>query len=405
MADRRLAKALGLSSHDRSSFAQRPVRVCFVVENLIAAGTELWILRLIERLDRSLVQPLLCLTDGGSDASREMEPVDCPVLRLQLPSLKTLRLPSAMRQLKQFLKQHGVDIVQVHHADPTYLAVPVARWCGVPTIVQTKYDVGYWLQGTDLVLHRWLRRWIDMTVANCEACREAAIQQEGAPPKEVIVVDNGIPTEELSGLPLLTEASLQGTELRVGMLANLRPVKDPQNLLQAAITLAPELQQLSFHFAGHGELQAPMQQVIREHRLNQRVFVHGHVKDTVTFLNSLQIFVLCSKSEGLPHALLEAMAAGRAVIATEVGGNRELIQHDVNGLLVPSGDSQALAQAIRSLVNDPGRAVRFGAAARDTVAERFSLDAMTHRFESFYKQLYQQRSPDRPGRLATRTVA
>ena len=89
---------------------ERSVRVCFVIENLIPAGTELWLLRLIERLDRTRVQPLLCIVDGQMESSRRLEPGDCPTLRLGLSNLKSIRTLPAASRFYRFLRQHRVDV-------------------------------------------------------------------------------------------------------------------------------------------------------------------------------------------------------------------------------------------------------------------------------------------------------
>jgi glycosyltransferase involved in cell wall biosynthesis len=379
------------------------VRVCFVIENLLPAGTERWIVHLIERLDRRRVAPLLCLTDGRGEASRRLEPPDCPVLRLSLPNLKTVHTLAAARAFYRFLRDQHVDVVQVHHADPSYFGVPVARAAGVPVVVQTKYDTGYWLTGFDLWMHRRLRRWIDVTLANCQACRAAAIAQERAPPEGVLVIDNGIELRRLSAIPPLARDAWQ-SPLRVGMAANLRPIKDPHNLLVAAERLMGHSQPLTFHLAGDGPLRASLQREIERRGLGDRVVLHGHVADMPRFLQSLQMFVLCSRSEGLPHALLEAMAAGRAVVATAVGGNCELIEDGVSGLLVPPGDPAALAGAIARLAGDPALAVRLGAAARRSVADRFDLAAMAARFADFYQSAVRSAADKRLRRAAVRSM-
>ena len=108
--------------------------MCFVIENLLPAGTELWVVRLIERLDRRYVTPLLCLVDGRSAESRRLEPANCEILRLGLPQLKTPRAHDGRADASTaFCGSHRVDVVQVHHADPSYLGVPVARLAGVPS--------------------------------------------------------------------------------------------------------------------------------------------------------------------------------------------------------------------------------------------------------------------------------
>src|SRR5690606_5856383 len=144
-----------------------------------------------------------------------------------------------------------VDVVQVHHADPTYLGVPVARAARVPVIVQTKYDIGYWLTPFDLWMHRRLRRWVDVTLANCQACRDAAVMQERAPRDAVMVMDNGIDLSRLCAIPPLAVEAWQ-VPVRIGMAAHLRPIKDPQTLLAAAERLVARSYPVSFHLAGEG---------------------------------------------------------------------------------------------------------------------------------------------------------
>ena len=362
------------------------MRVCFVIENLIPAGTELWITRLIRQVNRQRVEPSLCILDGRSAQSRQLEPTDCPVLRLGLARLTTPRALGAARRFLQFLSAQAVDVVQVHHADPTYFAVPLARMARVPRIVQTKYDIGYWLRGTDLWMHRRLRRWIDVTIANCQACRAASIAQEGSPPDGVVVVDNGIPLDELLAIAPLQAADWPNS-VQIGMVANLRPVKDPATFVRAAQRVSQQCPAVTFHMAGQGPMHDELQQLAAQLDLGDRLTLHGHVADTAGFLARTAIVVLCSRSEGLPHALLEAMAAGRAVVATRVGGNAEVIEHGVSGLLVPPQDPPALAEAMLRLLRDPALAIRLGQAARRQVSQRFSLQAMTERFESFYETL------------------
>lgn len=377
-----------------SGQCNRPLRVCFVIENLIPAGTELWILRLIERLDRARVQPLLCVIDGNSRSSKQLEPSDCPTIRLGLSSLRTVNAFSAASRFYRFLRHHHVDVVQVHHADPAYLGVPVARLARVPKVLQTKYDVGYWLKGADLWMHRFLRRWVDETIANCEACRQASIAQEWSPEEKVQVLDNGIELDRLTRIPPIQFEDRQ--HVRVGMLANLRPVKDAETFVRAAHRLSAERPHLSFHLIGDGEQRASLEQLASELGVVDHVVFHGHVAEPSQLIGEMSIGVLCSLSEGLPHALLEFMAAGRPVVATQVGGNAEIVDDGHTGRLVPAGDPEALANAIAQMLDTPLATKRMGIAAQKNVAERFALDAMTRRFEAFYERIFDQRAVKAP---------
>lgn len=369
--------------HDRHDASAPPVRVCFVIENLLPAGTERWLEQLVMRLDRHRVLPSLCLTDGRQSSAEQLDSLQCPVLRLKLAHLKTPAAVAAFWRMRRFLQQERVDAIQVHHADPTYLGVPVARSLGIRPIIQTKYDVGYWLQGADLRAHRWLRPWVDLTIANCQASRQAAVAQERAPENQVVVVENGIDMARFQAVPPLEIDQLRAP--RVGMLANLRPIKDPFCLFDAAtILLDASPIDWTFHLAGQGELFDPLRQAIALSGRERQINLHGSV-DAASFLRDVAIVVLCSRSEGLPHALIEAMAAGRVVVASDVGGNRELVEHDRTGLLVPAGEPQMLANALDRLRRNPEHALRLASAGREHVTSRFSSERMLRTLEDLYQ--------------------
>ena len=362
-----------------------PIRICFVIEGLLPAGTELWTIRLIEALDRSRFRPYLCLIDGSSDLSKSLEPDDCEVIRFGLTKLRSLRGAKSALAFLRFLRANRIDVVQVHHADPAYFAVPIARIAGAK-VVQTKYDTGYWLSGVHLWAHRLIRRLVHSTVANCEACKSASIAQEWSPKSSVVVLQNGIALERFDAIANLEMPQETGT-IHFGMVCNLRAVKSPELFVEAAQRVMAVHPNSQFHIAGDGELRPELESMIIDLRLQDVFTLHGDVKQIPQFLQEIHIAVLCSQSEGLSHAILEYMAAGRAIIATRVGGNTELITHGTNGLLIPPNNVNALATAMCDYLADPKKAESLGQAARTSVQKHFSFQAMTERFENFYSDL------------------
>ena len=365
----------------------RPLRVCFMIEELKPAGTELWILRAIESLDRRIVQPYLCLLEGTSDISRSLEPQDCPVLSLGITNIKRPAAWRAMGRLIAFLRRERIDVLQVHHATPMYVGVVAGSFAGVPHIVQTKYSVGYWLRGVDLWLHRLLNRFVDVTIANCHACKLAAQQQERASADRIVVLENGITLPEYE--PVAQQRDFQGDHAgqSVGMVANLRAVKDPETFVRAARLVVDRFPRAEFHLAGDGPLRGSLNSLIRELKLDGQVILHGSVTDVPRFLEHIDIGVLCSLSEGLPHVLMEYMAAKLPIVATNVGGNPELIDDEVTGSLVEPGDAVGLANAIGRFLSDREFAQRCADAAHQRVHQHYSTEAMLQRFEAFYTAL------------------
>jgi glycosyltransferase involved in cell wall biosynthesis len=156
--------------------------------------------------------------------------------------------------------------------------------------------------------------------------------------------------------------------------------------------LAGEQPGVVYEVAGEGELRQELERQARELGLQGRFVLRGRVDDVPAFLSQLHVAVLCSHAEGMSNALLEYMAAGRAVVATAVGAARDLIVDGVHGLLVPPGDAMAMAGAIGRLLRQPELAVRLGQAARARANQRYTRAAMVRRFEDFYDELGQQAS-------------
>src|SRR5436309_10204585 len=122
---------------------RRPVRVCFLIDELATAGTETQLLALVRRLDRRRVRPHLCLLRGDGAASRALEPDDCRVLRLGVRSLRSPAALAGAWRLARFLRRERIDVLQVYFPDSTYFGVPVGRLAGVPAVVRTRNNVGH----------------------------------------------------------------------------------------------------------------------------------------------------------------------------------------------------------------------------------------------------------------------
>jgi glycosyltransferase involved in cell wall biosynthesis len=359
-----------------------------MIDELSQAGTECQLVALIQNLSRRRVLPHLCLLRGDQVSSRTLEPADCPIIRLGVQSLHHPSTLLKALRLARFLRRHHIDVFQVYFPDSSYLGVPVARLAGVRHVVRTRNNLGYWMTG----VHRWLgalcNRGTEVLVANCEACRRAVIADEGIDPRRVVVLENGVDMARFAEPVLRQEPA--GSR-RVGIVANLRPVKNLDLFVRAAAVIAARHPHVTFHMAGEGELRPVLERLLSELELAGSLFLHGSVVDIPGFLAGLDIAVLCSRSEGMSNALLEYMAAGKAIVATDVGANGQLIEHGVHGLLVAPGDAAALAGALHRLLDDESLAARLASAARLKAETEYSREAMVRRFEDFYETLTRTR--------------
>jgi glycosyltransferase involved in cell wall biosynthesis len=362
---------------------RRPMRVCYLIDDLGTGGTEGQLLSLIQHVDRAAVEPSLCLLRGLGRRSRSFEPDNCPVIRLGVGALRSPKTLSKFVGFVRWLRQQRCDILHLYFQDSTIFGVPAGRLARVPQILCTRVN----LAQAETSLQRWLvrgcTRWADRVIANSLMCRQAALELDGARANAVEVIENGVALARFEDIPPV-EWTAGWRPQRIGLLANLRPVKDPGTLLVAARAVVARHPETSFFLAGEGELRPALQDMIRRLRLQEHVFLMGDVQDVPGFLSTIDIGVLCSLSEGAPNAVLEYMAAGRAIVATEVGGTVQVVRDGVTGLLVPPADPSKLAKALLRLIENPDEAARLAQTARDYVYRHHDAALRARRFETLY---------------------
>ena len=309
------------------------------------------------------------------------------MLRLGVYSLcRPATLLQAWRFVR-FLRRERIDVLQAYFPDSSYFGMPAAWLAGVPHRVRTRNNIGHWLTPLHRRLGRALNVLATRTVANCHAARQALLAAERPCPESVVVLENGVDLTWFQHIPPLS-AQFATEGPRIGVVANLRPVKGLDVFVRAAGQIHTRRHpRASFEVAGEGELRAELGQQAKEAGLAGRFTLRGAVSDVPAFLAGLDVAVLCSHAEGMSNALLEYMAAGRAIVATAVGAAAELIEDGVHGLLVPPGNAGRLAEAMERLLNDRALARRLGAAARRRALDHYSREAMVRRFEDFYEGL------------------
>ncbi|VTS02527.1 glycosyltransferase [Tuwongella immobilis] len=361
-----------------------PIRVAFVIDALSAAGTESQLLALIRSIDRAKVVPHLVLLNGDDPASQALEPRDCPVMRL---GIRKLLAPSTLRKaiaFRRWLREQRIDIVQAYFYDSVHFAVPIARWAGVPRVIRVQNNSGYSLTGMRKRMTQSLSRFIDWTLTNSDTGKADLIARQIARPETIQVMENGVDLVRFRGIaPIDPSEPIR----RIGMVGNLRPVKNIDGLIRSMVPVVRQLPDVMLEIAGEGPDRPALESLIADLGLTANVRLLGSISDIPGFLARQQIAVLASHSEGMSNAVLEYLAAGRAVVATKVGANARLIPSDDFGVLVPAGDGDALSAALLRVCQNSTLAARLGANARQRVEREWSRESMCRRFEQFYAQI------------------
>lgn len=281
-----------------------------------------------------------------------------------------------------------------------------AWWAGVPVRIHGEHgrDVSD-LDGTN-VAHQRTRRFYKRFVSRFIALsRDLADYLRGpirVPDTDITLACNGVDTARFRPAAAGPE-SIPGCPFDpaqhwiVGTVGRMAAVKDQTRLAQAfvlALQQAPQLRgRLRLVMIGDGPLRGPAQALLDEAGLGDLAWLPGERSDVPVVMRGLHCFALPSLAEGISNTILEAMASGLPVIATNVGGNADLVQSDQTGLIVPAADAAALAAALLDLALDPQRAQTMGEAGHQRVLSQFSLPVMVNTYQAVYDQQLRLRAP------------
>jgi glycosyltransferase involved in cell wall biosynthesis len=361
----------------------RPLRIAMMLESDGPGGAEYVLIQLSEELRRRghTIIPV------GPD--RGLGWLDRVLREKGFETEKfSLRRPidlGCLRGMVRLLRRTRVDLVHAHEFTTAVYGAAAARIVGKPYVIT--------MHGAQTVLNAWRRRaalaWAfkgsQATVGVSDDTSTYMERTLKLPPGIVTTVRNGIPVRPGNGEAVRTELGLRPGELLLVAVGNLVPRKGHRVLLEALQPLAgPDVPPWRLAIAGRGRQKEPLQQLAGELGIADRVHLLGHRDDIPDLLAAADVFVMPSLWEGLPLAILEAMFAGKPVIASAISGIPEAIESGVQGLLVPGGDAPALTGALRQVLTDPARRAALGAAGRRRAEAEFTIEHMTDAYERLY---------------------
>lgn len=297
-------------------------------------------------------------------------------------------------RVKRLLKDEHVDLIHAHEFDANVQGTFVAALSGVPLVATVHGKNYFWEKLRRRLAYQWVSRNATM-VAVSENLKQFIVEKVGVDSGHVKVVYNGVDLLPHCGPADIDqcrkELDLPTGDQIVGVVGNLYPVKGHQYLIAAIPAVLAKCPNTTFIFAGRGQLEGELKEQAHQLGVAQKVRFLGLRQDIPRILAVLHAFVLPSLSEGLSLAILEAMVAGKPVIATDVGGNPELVEDSETGYLVPSQNSQALADRLISLLMNRDRALQFGKVGQLRAQGQFSLRTMVREYQAIYDQCIEAR--------------
>jgi len=375
-----------------------PVRILFVIDNFTSphAGTEGQLLQLIANLPVDRFQPELLLLRSSDYVKAGNMPCKAEVLGAsRLFSIKTWL---AMFRFARRKKKEGIVLCHVFFNDSSVICPPVFSLMGIPTLISRR-DMGYWYTGKYLWALRRTARFVRGVVANSEAVKRVTAEKEGYSAARISVIYNGYPAPggDLSPLPpekrpgVLSGLGLPGRGRFVVLVANLREIKRIADAIRAMARVSEPVPDSHLVLIGAGD-QEPYRLLAESLGVSDRVHFLGVRSDVRDILRAMDAGLLCSESEGYSNAIVEYMQARLPVIASDVGGNSEAVEHGVTGYLFPRGDITRLAAYLEDLLKDQGGLAKaMGEAGYQKAHRRHGLQTMIESYAALYARVVSNR--------------
>ncbi|MBI5622649.1 MAG: glycosyltransferase family 4 protein [Elusimicrobia bacterium] len=380
------------------------VKVLHIITRLDLGGAQSNTLYTARHLDPERFDCVLAAGPGGvldAEAISQAPPrtVLIPELVREVSPVRDL---AALRRLTRLCREEGPDVVHTHSSKAGVLGRLAARLAGVRAVVHTYHGFGFHdfmpapLRFLYSQLERAACKLAHRTVFVSRANVDYALRHGLVEPGAEVLIRSGI---KLSDYPAradkaaaLSAAGLGGKSRLVVSIGNLKPQKNPEAFLSLAQVLAPEFPDTGFLFVGEGPLRGRLEAAVAASGLAGTVSLPGWRRDAAVLLAAADVFVLTSLWEGLPRALLEAMATGLPCVCNATDGVTDVLKDGENGFLADPRDPASLASKVRRVLDDPALGRRLGEAARGSLSAEFDIDHMVRQQEELYMELLRGRS-------------
>ncbi len=366
-----------------------PRRVLILIAQLARGGAESQAHELAVRLDRERFVPIVVTFEAGGHYQGMLAAAGVEVIVLDK---RGWRETDALTRLTTLMRRRRIDLVHGFLFPANWRAVAASAIAGVKAVVCGVRSTDTWMNARQRLMDRAALRSAAAVVANAPAVRDEVIRSKGLPPERVRVIMNGVDASSFfPGETPLKRRWLGGAGPLIGFVGSLREAKDPMLFLEVAARVELTLPRARFVMVGNGAMRAEVEAAAHGGRfgggLGGKVILAGERSDLPDVMRALDLLVVSSNREGCCNAILEAMATGVSVVATNVGGNPDLIVDGENGRLFPHGDAAAGAAAVIALARDQEIMTAMGKAGLARARRDFTLEAMVRATSRLYEDL------------------
>lgn len=365
----------------------QPVPVLLLVRELTHGGSERQLAEMAKALDRGRFLPHVGCVAGTGERGKEIRAAAIPVIEFPMNSLMSRGAWEGAQKLRRYVAEQGIQLI--HSFDPAMgaFATPVGRLFSRARVVLTSQrcfeDTIYPRQRKQLrVAHRLAHG----TVANCEATRRHLIDHYGLPERKIRVCHNGLDADRFPASPRQRQPEVAGASLVIGTVSVLRPEKGMSLLLEAFAAVRAEAPGVKLLVVGSGPERERLMELSRRLGMAGDCCFEPAAGDVSPWMRSIDVFVLPSLSEALSNSIMEAMASGCCVVASDAGGNPELAEHGRSGLLFPRGSAPALAEQLRTVIRNRALIGKYAENGCERMRKEFTLARAVERMQGIYDE-------------------
>jgi glycosyltransferase involved in cell wall biosynthesis len=378
---------------------RRPINLVFCIDSMRIGGTELNALRIAESLPKELFKLQVAALSTSGPMLERYQDLGVPVVFFPFRSFAD---PSAVRaglRFRSWLIEQDIAIVHAHDIYSNIFAVPWAYAAGVCARISSR-RWGSARSRRLRIANRLAYRFATTVVTNSTSGANL-LRQEGIKDSRIHILPNFVEEAAFCSscdhrrLEWLQQLQVPESARVIGIVANLNPWKSHHVLLNAFAKVRPHAPGWYLIAFGDGPCKGSLQSLARKLQIDNWVRFPGHVSNRPNPHCIFDISVLVSPDEGMPNSILEAMAAGRPVVATRVGGIPDLVHDGRSGILTPPADPDAIAAALLTLTNSPETRSRMGLNGRARARKEFSQDVVLRRLIDLYDELAEKCAPRR----------
>lgn len=365
--------------------------VLLMAIELDQGGSERQLAETARALDRSKFQPHVgCLRPKGMRAE-ELKAAGVPVVQFPVHSFLSASAISGAWQLARYIRAHNIRLVHTFDIPLTAFAVPVARFLTSAAVLSSQRCHRDLIPPSYLRVIRMTDRVVDKIVVNCEFVRRHLEQDEHVPAERIEVCHNGIDLDVFRAGESPRPSLLPAGAFVIGVVCVLRPEKDLSTLLQAFARVRHLRSEMKLAIVGGGPLLEPLQGEARALGIFDDCVFANSTRQVTGWLHAIDIFVLPSLSEALSNSLMEAMACGCCSVASDVGGNPELIAHGERGLLFEKGNADSLTAALEQLIQNDSLRRKLASNGCEFLHSNFSIQTAAKRMGDIYSKILSER--------------